>query len=267
MKRLFIVGLILFVVSCTATNQANKFYDAGDYDAAIAECKQILETDSTNVDAYLMLGRCYQVTGKLKDAVNTLSEAYNLSASTPKLRDQLISAKLQYGDSLIAQDSKAAALEQLKSAVALDTTNVPGILRLADFYVKLGFHNQALKQYKRILKQDEKNTEVHEKITELNKQAAKADSIVASAKVDFEKYRYQKAIKETEKAIMVKPDHKDGKYYHSMSKGALLYKKGKKSTLWGAIEEFGKAMAIRPNSGEPHYYMGLSYEKKDKREV
>ncbi|MCK5740104.1 hypothetical protein KAH55_13010 [bacterium] len=73
-------------------------------------------------------------------------------------------------------------------------------------------------------------------------------------------------MKQLEVALKAKPDHKDAQYYHALSQGALLYLRGSKTQLWDAISEFGTAMTLRPDSGEPHYFMGMAYEKKNRNE-
>ena len=40
-------------------------------------------------------------------------------------------------------------------------------------------------------------------------------------------------------------------------------KKEVKQALWDALEQYGKAFYHNPESGEPNYWMGRTYEKKD----
>ena len=60
--------------------------------------------------------------------------------------------------------------------------------------------------------------------------------------------------------------NKDAKYGLAMIKGHRLYKQGSKTSLWDALEQFGKASYFSPKRGEPHYWTGRSYEKKDERD-
>ena len=48
--------------------------------------------------------------------------------------------------------------------------------------------------------------------------------------------------------------------------GQYVYKQGAKGKLWDAIVALGNAATYRETAAEPHYYMGLAYEKKDKDE-
>ena len=51
-----------------------------------------------------------------------------------------------------------------------------------------------------------------------------------------------------------------------MATGLRLYQKGSKNALWDALDNFGRASFLFPERGEPHYYTGLAYTKKDKEE-
>lgn len=59
--------------------------------------------------------------------------------------------------------------------------------------------------------------------------------------------------------------NKKAKYGLAMIAGHRLYKKGSKSSLWDALEQYGRAAYYDPVNGEPHYWMGRAYEKKDDR--
>lgn len=56
---------------------------------------------------------------------------------------------------------------------------------------------------------------------------------------------------------------KQAKFGLSMIKGHRFYKQGSKSNLWDALEQYGRASYYSPENGEPHYWMGRTYEKKD----
>ena len=46
-----------------------------------------------------------------------------------------------------------------------------------------------------------------------------------------------------------------------MTEGHLLYKRGERNGLWDAIEKYHRASRLKPNIGEPFYYIGQSYLK------
>ena len=268
MKKIFIISVLLIIAGC-AGNKADKFFEQGDYDAAIAEAQTILKSDSLNINAYFILGKCYQAKKELRESVSNLEQAYNIDPkafSATKIKKKLNNVRLQYGDQLIKENAKQSAINQYKAVLKLDSTNVQGLAKLGDLYVDLGFLNQAEIQFQKSLKNNKNDVKLLNSLNDIKQRTLKADKYCAEGKKYFEKYSYQKAVKQLEKALKQKADHKDAKYYHAMAKGAYLYKKGGKSDCWEALEYFGKAMAIHPKSGEPHYYMGLTYEKKDRRE-
>jgi len=49
-----------------------------------------------------------------------------------------------------------------------------------------------------------------------------------------------------------------------MSEGRHHLKRGKVLEMWDAILAFGYAIALRPESAEPVFYMAEAYKKKDK---
>jgi hypothetical protein len=48
-----------------------------------------------------------------------------------------------------------------------------------------------------------------------------------------------------------------------MAEGKEHHKKGHKNAQWDAIQAFAKAATAIDTLGEPYYWMGLAYEKKD----
>lgn len=52
-------------------------------------------------------------------------------------------------------------------------------------------------------------------------------------------------------------------YYLAMARGRECFRKGSRMELWNAIEEFSRAARYLPTRGEPHYWVGRAYEKKD----
>ena len=50
-------------------------------------------------------------------------------------------------------------------------------------------------------------------------------------------------------------------YNYYMTEGHILLKKGNKNGLWDGIELYYKAVKLKPSLGEPHYYIGQSYQK------
>ena len=59
------------------------------------------------------------------------------------------------------------------------------------------------------------------------------------------------------------PKNKSANYFINIEKGKNHHKKGHKNGLWDAIQSFAKAAALIDTLGEPYYWLGQAYEKKD----
>ena len=69
------------------------------------------------------------------------------------------------------------------------------------------------------------------------------------------------AINHFKKAISLNSEHKLSNYGLLISQGRSLIKKGNKNGVWDAIEKFSKASNLFPKSGEPFYWIAVSYTK------
>ncbi|MEE4312659.1 MAG: tetratricopeptide repeat protein [candidate division KSB1 bacterium] len=250
--------LLIILAGCSSVREADTLYKTGDYNAVIAECERILSADSTNANAHFLMGRSLQQIGKIEDALHHLEQAQQLKPTDREFTDALINVTLAFSDSLTARDNKYKALQQLKTAVQLDSTSEKARWKLARFYERENMLENALVHMNKL------NAAEH--IQRINTRIASADELVQDGIIDIRKYAYQSANKKFTEAVEINSDNKDARYYQTLSNGILLYNAGDKSSLWDAIEAFGKAMSLRWNSGEPHFYMALAYEKKDRRE-
>jgi len=250
--------LLIILAGCSSMREVDTLYKTGDYEAVIAECERILSADSTNANAHFLMGRSLHKTGKIEEALHHLEQAKQLKPDDGEFTDALIDIKLAYSDSLAARDNKYKALQQLKSAVQLDSTSEKTRWKIAGFYERENMLDNALVHLKKLNAADD--------IERIDARIAEAEDLVQEGIEDFKKYAYRSANNKFTKAVEINSDNKDAGYYQTLSNGVLLYNVGDKSSLWDAIEAFGKAMSLRWDSGEPHFYMALAYEKKDRRE-
>jgi len=264
MRRLFVVFLLL-IFACTATNKANKFYQERNYSDAITECQRIIAQDSTNADAYFVLGKCYRAQGNLVQSIKSLNKAFQFNSSK-KIETELVNTKLEYTDSLIFQQNFGKAEIELKSILDMDSSNTTGLTKLGDLYFDKAFLNKAQLQYKKLINIIGPEESIENKLLEIKKRTSLAEKQYSRGKASFEKYNYDAAVDQLEEALKNKADLIDAQYYLALAQGAILYTNGRKSDLWDAIEKFGKAMVLKPEAGEPHFYLALAYEKKDRRE-
>ena len=63
--------------------------------------------------------------------------------------------------------------------------------------------------------------------------------------------------------LRLAPNNPTARYYIFMDEGRKHHEKEYKNGQWEAIQSFSKASAIIDTLGEPHYWIGKSYEKKD----
>ncbi|NQV37109.1 MAG: hypothetical protein HQ509_03775 [Candidatus Marinimicrobia bacterium] len=79
----------------------------------------------------------------------------------------------------------------------------------------------------------------------------------------LEKKDYETAEAYLIKALEIDKTNIKAKYAYAMAKGHRLFKKGNKSQLWDAIEQFSKASYYRPDDGLSVYWSAKGYSKKD----
>ena len=72
---------------------------------------------------------------------------------------------------------------------------------------------------------------------------------------------YKKGIDHFSKAVGLSELDTLSRYNLLMAEGHLLYERGNKDGLWDAIQNYHKAAQLKPNLGDPHYYIGESYHK------
>ena len=269
MKQFFILLMILILVSCAGMKQAQQFYDQEDYQAAIDECLLSIEKDSTNAEAHLILGKSYFALGKTDEALSALKKAEQISSNSKiakEAKSEIISIKLKIGNNAAKEENYNRAFSEYKEILAMDSTNFGANFQLANAYAQNGWLIKAKKYYQKALAIDPTNIEIKNKLR-------RADSLMHLAEVNFEKgkkfYLKRKNIsasKYLKRALKYQADYKDAKYYFHMAQGKILYRKGSKSALWDAIEHFGKAMMIHEELAEPHFFMAVAYEKKNRNE-
>lgn len=269
MKKCFILLLNVVLLSCAGLKKANEFYQSKDYEMAIKECQRAIAQDSLNAEAYLIMGKSYKALGKKDSAVVSLQKAYLIqpySNVTLSARDEIISIKLEIANKFLDEKKYNPAIAAYQEITELDSTNFDAYYKLGDCYEQNGFLDKAKFYYQKASRVGTQNPLVLNKI-----QAVDSLSLVADA--NFEKgYKFfaanknQSAVKYLKRALEAKADHQDAKYYFHLARGKILYRKGSKSNCWDAIEHYGKAMTVRPESAEPHFLMAQAYEKKDRNE-
>ena len=72
---------------------------------------------------------------------------------------------------------------------------------------------------------------------------------------------YKKGLDHFSRAVGLSELDTLSRYNLLIAEGHLLYKRGNKDGLWDAIQNYHKAAQLKPDLGDPHYYIGQSYHK------
>ena len=72
---------------------------------------------------------------------------------------------------------------------------------------------------------------------------------------------YSKAVVHFSKALDISKDDTLARYNLLLCEGHLHYQTGKKDKLWESIQKFYRAAQLQSKLGEPHYYIGRSYQR------
>ena len=91
---------------------------------------------------------------------------------------------------------------------------------------------------------------------DLDLQASIIKARLDLAKTSGDMNQYQEVLK-------IDPRNATANYHIHMAKGWKDHKKGHKNGQWDAIQSFAKAAALIDSLGEPHFWLGQAYEKKD----
>ena len=71
------------------------------------------------------------------------------------------------------------------------------------------------------------------------------------------------SLDEYKKILEIDPKNSTARYHIYMAEGETNHIKGHKNGQWDAIQSFAKAAATIDTVGEPYYWAGRAYEKKD----
>lgn len=264
--KLFACLCLVFLTACGHLKEARMAYESADYDRTLSLCLQAIASDSTDADAFLLLGKTYIRMDSSAPAEAALLRARKLDPGSRSPVRNLAELYQTLGmQSLRSEMYKDAVyyLEKAEERVPLDG---PATESLADAYKGLSWMNKAVSAYQSALGKGQDTASVGPKLKIVRER-------IIQGKEDFEKglkalkdNRINSAYSHLKKSYQADSGPEDVRYHYYMVHGRILYRKGSVGALWEAIEAFGHASMIRPDSAEPHYYMALAYHKKDNHE-
>ncbi len=261
---LTIICTLSIITSCNHLKEAKNNYKNQNYDKTISYCEQALKIDSSDTDALVLMGKCYQQKGLLDKALKITKKAYKLSPNSKNITTELINTHNSIGNKN-KKNNKYEALFHYKAAIEIMPKHKNTQKKLANTYYALGQLKKAKIYYLKI--QNKKNkTSISNIIEKIDIRIEKSKELNKKGLVFLKQSNLKSALYYFKNALKEYPGSEDVNYHLLMTKGRILYKKGSISDLWNAIELFGKASALQNENGEPWYWIGLSYHKKNENE-
>lgn len=238
----------------------------GDYDKTIQLVRARIQADSTDAEAYHLMARAFLSKGELDSSLAAVEQAIALAPEIQAYQQTLLKVIVGQGEKAFADKDFFKSLKWYKKAAEIAPTDMAVQERIGDIYVALGWHDKAFETYQSVAVRGQDSLRIVGKIANLKNEKGQAEELYLLGMKEMKRKRYKKAKKYFSEALKLKPDYTDAKYQRYIADGLILSKKGSVTALWDAIEQFGYASTLKPDSGEPHYYMAIAYHKKDRRE-
>ncbi|MBN2000628.1 hypothetical protein JW935_23975 [candidate division KSB1 bacterium] len=263
MKR-FIWMIVLISAACSPMYKAGKLYQQNNYKETLRFCRQAVRSDSSNVKAYTLMGKVFLAMGQTDSARQVLEIAEKVGTNG-EIKTLLSDIHHQFGDTLVAAEEFWKALASYEKALEYDTSATV-LEKMADSYVAVGKHDDAVRYYNQVLFLTGDTGLVSVKLARLDSSKEKSSNFYQLGMAALTAKKYDKSIQLLEKAVSLKPDDIETKYALQMAIGHRLFRKGSNSALWDAISAYGLAASLKTGKAEPHYFMGMAYHKKDSDE-
>ncbi len=264
-KILLLLLLSVLIISCTATKVAQKSLDEGDFSGTVLSCKNILAHDSTNADAYYLLGQAYTHLDYIDSALISYEKAHFYQPEDSVFTNVYYQTLIQRGD-LYLPEAPDSAMTLFDTAIQTDPTKAKAVEKKSDLYFALEKYELARNGYNKALALGGDTLYVKTQLSKIDSLENVAEQYLKEGLAALDQEKYETAKKSFEKALDEKPDSKEARYQLYIATGLRLYQKGSINALWDALDAFARASFVFPDRGQPYYYMGLAYTKKDKDE-
>ncbi len=258
--------MFILIMSCGHLKEAQKNYDLGNYKATLRACRVAIEKDSTDATAFMLLGQSFYKLGELDSSLIIFNKCFALQPDNRKCKEMIFKVHNDLADRYFQRKDYIKAQEEYENALTLFPGEPHDLEKIGDTFFASGRYDKAEKQFRLALTEGGDSLSLNGKIAELEKSKKEAQIYMHDGMIDLQNKHYKRAIKNFSQALKVKPDFMKARYFNYIATGHQLYKKGSKSALWDAIEQYGLASTLRPHAGAPHYFMGLAYNKKDRNE-
>lgn len=263
-KRLLFIFILM--MSCGHLKEAQKYYDSGNYKATLQACRVAIEKDSTDSAAFMLMGQSFYKLGELDSSLGVFNKFLVLQPEDEKCKEMIFNVHNDLADRHFQNKDYRKARAEYETALGLFPGEPHVVEKIGDTFLAAGRQDKAEEQFQLALAAVGDSLSLNDKIAKIEKLKKEAQKYLHAGIANLKKKRFEKAMSNFSRALEIKPDFEDAKYFNYIATGHKLYKKGSKSALWDAIEQYGLASSLRPQTGAPHYFMGLAYNKKDKNE-
>jgi len=257
---------MLLLFHCGHLKDAKKAYQNNDYQKSIALCKQAIQADSTDIQAYVLTAQSYRKMEEYTKAFQAIVRAKQINPESSAMKKEALLIHLDFGKHYLSKKDNSGAYHQFVTAYHIDSTHYETMVHLANLSFSLGHLDRAASLYQKLVRKASNPEPFKNKMEDIQNRKNEAQSLFEKALVRYKKGQIKNAQSFLQKALKANGDHKDACYYQYMAEGRLLLKKGSRSALWDAIELFGKAAILKNDLPEPRFYMAQGYEKKDRDE-
>ncbi|NVM02540.1 MAG: tetratricopeptide repeat protein [Candidatus Helarchaeota archaeon] len=259
---LFIMLILIFGCS-TRANLADEFFTAGEFEKAIAEYRKIIEENPQDLHAYIRIGDCFLNINEFEPALDAYKKAIMLNPDLNEIKDNVKVIQLKISQRYLSEKDYKKALKILNDIIKKEPDNIDANYQLGMLYKENNRPDKAKIYFDKIIKIAPDNKKVLDELKLLLEEKKEAEKYFQEGKEFYDWELYYEAYEKFNKSHQLKPDFKDAEYFMHISLGRVCYKKTSLSELWNAISEFGSAMAVYPKRAEPHYLLGMAYQKKD----
>ncbi|RKY76708.1 hypothetical protein DRQ07_09875 [candidate division KSB1 bacterium] len=265
-KFIPLILLILSGIYCAHISEAEKAFEQKDYEQTIRLCKLTLKNDSLNTKIMRLLSRAYVKTDSMILARNTAELALKVSPESERNIRNLCDIYMTSAKNAELNKNFDYVLVWYNKASELCPDNTKIVRKKADILLKLHYLDDSKQEYIKLKNAGKDSAGV----TKILKKIEHEKNLSNSYYKKGLKYYKQNRLKSAEKAFKISFDidksNDNANYYYLLTSGRIELKFKKKKRIWNAIDFLGKASAIRQDKAEPHYYMAIAYEKKNREE-
>ncbi len=213
--------------------KALQLADKGDYQGAKQSAQHAIQLDSTNVNAYVLLGLISVAEQKHQEATEYFEKALLVDNSKSALYPMLIRSEL-------ILEKKNQAMNHLAECLDVDPQQKDCLYFSATFAYQQGRYQKALDDLKKLEQSIPENPSI----------------LIMIAEIQEKTKQYPQAIETYQTLRQIAPEQ----IQFSFKIAELQYLQ---KNIEGAIEEFTELRRDYPKSDRVHYFLGMLYNQKN----